>query len=81
MTDHSSFQVSGYGRPRLALALQGGGAHGAYGWGVLERLLAEDVEIVAVSGTSAGALNGTALVAGLVLLPPKWLTGPRVLSR
>lgn len=52
-------------RPRLALALQGGGAHGAYGWGVLERLLDEDVEIVAVSGASAGALNGTALVAGL----------------
>ncbi len=52
-------------RPRLALALQGGGAHGAYGWGVLERLLAADVEIVAVSGASAGALNGTALVAGL----------------
>ncbi|MDY0957916.1 patatin-like phospholipase family protein [Sphingomonas sp. CFBP8993] len=53
------------GRPRLALALQGGGAHGAYGWGVLERLLDEDIEIVAVSGASAGALNGTALVAGL----------------
>jgi len=52
-------------RPRLALALQGGGAHGAYGWGVLERLLDEDVEIVAVSGASAGALNGAALVAGL----------------
>lgn len=52
-------------RPRLALALQGGGAHGAYGWGVVERLLAEDVEIVAVSGASAGALNGSALVAGL----------------
>lgn len=52
-------------RPRLALALQGGGAHGAYGWGVLERLLEEDIEIVAVSGASAGALNGTALVAGL----------------
>ena len=52
-------------KPRLALALQSGGAHGAYGWGVLERLLEEDIEIVAVSGASAGALNGTALVAGL----------------
>ena len=52
-------------RPRIALALQGGGAHGAYGWGVMERLLEEDVEIVAVSGASAGALNGAALVAGL----------------
>ena len=52
--------------PRLALALQGGGAHGAYGWGVLDRLLEEDVPIVAVSGASAGALNGVALVTGLV---------------
>lgn len=47
------------------MALQGGGAHGAYGWGVLERLLEENVEIVAVSGASAGALNGAALVSGL----------------
>ncbi len=53
-------------RPRLALALQGGGAHGAYGWGVLDRLLEEDLPIVAVSGASAGALNGAALVSGLV---------------
>lgn len=52
-------------RPRIALALQGGGAHGAYGWGVIERLLDEDVDIVAVSGASGGALNGAALVAGL----------------
>ncbi len=52
--------------PRLALALQGGGAHGAYGWGVLDRLLDEDIPIVAVSGASAGALNGAALVTGLV---------------
>jgi NTE family protein len=51
--------------PRLALALQGGGAHGAYGWGVIDRLLDEDMPIVAVSGASAGALNGAALVAGL----------------
>ncbi|MEH3040800.1 MAG: patatin-like phospholipase family protein [Sphingomonas paucimobilis] len=51
--------------PRLALALQGGGAHGAYGWGVLDRLLEEDLPIVAVSGASAGALNGAALVTGL----------------
>ena len=53
------------GRPRIALALQGGGAHGAYGWGVLERLMREDIDVVAVSGASAGALNGAAFVAGL----------------
>ncbi|WP_298956762.1 patatin-like phospholipase family protein [uncultured Methylobacterium sp.] len=51
--------------PRVALGLQGGGAFGAYGWGVIDRLLEEHVEVVAVSGASAGALNGAALVAGL----------------
>ena len=52
---------------RINLALQGGGAHGAFTWGVLERLLDEDwIEIAGISGTSAGALNGAALKAGLV---------------
>ncbi|MFP5480640.1 MAG: patatin-like phospholipase family protein [Alphaproteobacteria bacterium] len=52
---------------RVNLALQGGGAHGAFTWGVLDRLLQdEDLEIAAVSGTSAGALNGAALKAGLI---------------
>ena len=52
---------------RISLALQGGGAHGAFTWGVLDRLLEEDgIEIAAVSGTSAGALNAAALKAGLL---------------
>lgn len=51
---------------RINLALQGGGAHGAFTWGVLDRLLDEDwLEIAAISGTSAGALNGAALKSGL----------------
>lgn len=51
---------------RINLALQGGGAHGAFTWGVIDRLLDEDdIEIAAISGTSAGALNGAALKAGL----------------
>ncbi|WP_260292620.1 patatin-like phospholipase family protein [Sedimenticola hydrogenitrophicus] len=51
---------------RINLALQGGGAHGAFTWGVLDRLLADDgIEITAISATSAGALNGAALKAGL----------------
>lgn len=51
----------------INLALQGGGAHGAFTWGVLDRLLQEDgPEIAAISGTSAGALNGAAVKAGLV---------------
>ncbi|MBP0482083.1 patatin-like phospholipase family protein [Sagittula salina] len=52
---------------RINIALQGGGAHGAFTWGVLDRILdEEDIEIAAISGTSAGALNGAALKAGLV---------------
>ncbi len=51
---------------KINLALQGGGAHGAFTWGVLDRLLEEDgIEIAAISGTSAGALNGAALKSGL----------------
>jgi len=52
---------------RISLALQGGGAHGAFTWGVLDRLLEEEsLEIAALSGTSAGALNAAALKAGMV---------------
>ncbi|NNE53135.1 MAG: patatin-like phospholipase family protein, partial [Sulfitobacter sp.] len=55
------------GKKRINLALQGGGAHGAFTWGVLERLLEdEDIEVCGISGTSAGALNGAALKAGWV---------------
>ncbi|TQS72813.1 patatin-like phospholipase family protein [Rhodobacteraceae bacterium] len=51
---------------RINLALQGGGAHGAFTWGALDRILQDDtIEITAISGTSAGALNGAALKAGL----------------
>ncbi|WP_299819976.1 patatin-like phospholipase family protein [uncultured Jannaschia sp.] len=51
---------------RINLALQGGGAHGAFTWGVLDRLLADErIEIAGISGTSAGALNGAAVKAGL----------------
>ncbi len=53
--------------PPVSLALQGGGAHGAFTWGVLDRLLEDDgPEIAALSGTSAGALNAAALKAGMV---------------
>jgi NTE family protein len=59
--------VTATGKRRVNLALQGGGAHGAFTWGVLDRLLDEDdIEIAAISGTSAGALNGAALKAGLI---------------
>ena len=49
------------------LALQGGGAHGAFTWGVLDRLLQDPRLIIdGISGTSAGAINGAMLVAGMV---------------
>lgn len=49
----------------VSLALQGGGAHGAFTWGVLDRLLEDDrIAVEAVSGTSAGAMNAAALAAG-----------------
>lgn len=49
----------------IDLALQGGGAHGAFTWGVIERLLDEPwLTIESVTGTSAGAMNAAALVSG-----------------
>jgi NTE family protein len=57
---------AGAGRKRINLALQGGGAHGAFTWGVLDRLLEDGrLSFDGVSGTSAGALNAVALAAGL----------------
>jgi NTE family protein len=52
---------------RVNLALQGGGAHGAFTWGVLDRLLEdEELKICWVSATSAGAVNAVALASGLL---------------
>lgn len=54
---------------RINLALQGGGAHGAFTWGVLDRLLEEDdIEIEGITATSAGAMNAAALKYG-------WMVG------
>src|SRR4051812_42439284 len=51
---------------RLSVALQGGGVFGAFTWGVLDRLLEEDdLELDAVSGASAGAINAVLLASGL----------------
>ena len=53
----------------IALALQGGGAHGAFTWGVLDRLLEEPwLSIEGISATSSGAMNALALAQG-------WLDG------
>jgi NTE family protein len=57
----------------VALALQGGGAHGAFTWGVLDRLLDEVAQdrltISALSGASAGAINAALCAAGLASAP------------
>jgi NTE family protein len=50
----------------IKLALQGGGSHGAFTWGVLDQLLEDErIHIEAVSGTSAGAMNAVALADGM----------------
>lgn len=49
----------------INLALQGGGSHGAYTWGALDRLLEEEqLDIEGISGASAGAMNAIALASG-----------------
>lgn len=57
---------------KIILALQGGGAHGAFTWGVLDRLLeVEELEVEAMSGTSAGAINTVVCAYGLHLGGPQ----------
>lgn len=51
--------------PRINLALQGGGSHGAFTWGVLDALLEDGrIDFEGISGTSAGAMNAVALAHG-----------------
>src|SRR5690242_9915071 len=55
--------------PAVSLALQGGGSHGAFTWGVLDRLLEAVAEgrfrIAAISGASAGGINAALAACGL----------------
>ena len=52
---------------KISLALQGGGAHGAFSWGVIDQLLLDGrIEIEAVSASSGGALNAIVLAQGLL---------------
>ncbi len=54
------------GKKKINLALQGGGAHGAFTWGVLDELLNDErIEIEGMSGTSAGAVNAIMVADGL----------------
>ncbi|QOL20178.1 patatin-like phospholipase family protein [Candidatus Bodocaedibacter vickermanii] len=53
-------------KKKVSLALQGGGAHGAFTWGVIDRLLEENVEVDGIVGTSAGAMNAVSVLQGLI---------------
>lgn len=54
-------------RKRINLALQGGGVHGAFTWGVLDRLMSDRrIFIDGISGTSAGAINGVVFTDGFI---------------
>jgi NTE family protein len=74
------FDGPGRGAPKpIALALQGGGAHGAFAWGILDRLLEDGrVAVEGVSATSAGAMNAAVLSYGLLQGGPQ---GARVALR
>lgn len=55
------------GRKKINLALQGGGSHGAFTWGVLDEILRDGrLDIEAITGASAGAMNAVALVQGFL---------------
>jgi NTE family protein len=61
-----SAAVRADGRKAINLALQGGGSHGAFTWGVLDRLLEEErLEFDGISATSAGAVNAVVMADGL----------------
>jgi len=51
---------------RVALALQGGGSHGAFAWGVMDRLLEKGQRIDAICGVSSGAMIGVMITQGMV---------------
>ncbi len=66
VTKTGAGQASGATRV-VNLALQGGGAHGAFTWGVLDRLMDDErIEIEGISATSAGAMNSVVMAYGLV---------------
>ena len=64
MTD-ANVPIDWTGQKKVSLALQGGGSHGAFTWGVLDYLLENSrLDIEAITGTSAGAMNAVVLAEG-----------------
>lgn len=68
--------------PPINLALQGGGSHGAFTWGVLDALLEDGrLNFEGISGTSAGAMNAVALAHGFAQALEKARSDPREVAR
>lgn len=62
-----TYSSAGTGKKQIALALQGGGAHGAFTWGVLDKILEDGrLEFEGISGTSAGAMNAVVMADGFM---------------
>ena len=58
----------GTDRKKINLALQGGGSHGAFAWGALDRILEDErIAVEGIVGTSAGAMNAVVTAYGLTL--------------
>jgi NTE family protein len=68
--------------PCINLALQGGGSHGAFTWGVLDALLEDGrVDFEGISGTSAGAMNAVAMAHGFAQVNDQKKGDPREAAR
>jgi NTE family protein len=64
-TEAASGASAGNQKKTINLALQGGGAHGAFGWGVMDKFLEDGrIEIEGLSGTSAGSMNAVVYAYG-----------------
>lgn len=67
MSKKTTPESSQNGRKKVSIAMQGGGSHGAFTWGVLDRLLEDGrFEIDGMTGTSAGGMNAVAVAQGLL---------------
>ena len=74
--------MSNSNHPIINLALQGGGSHGAFTWGVLDKLLEDGrIALEGISGTSAGAMNAVALAHGFALAQGKSASAQRESAR
>jgi NTE family protein len=63
----STFEPEAVKTKKINVALQGGGAHGAFGWGVLDKLMEDGrIDVEAMSATSAGAMNATVFAYGFM---------------